>query len=338
MEELTLDKFPREALASITIERAFIVSRLVVAAERLQLFRLLHEHRMTADAIGRALNIHPTYIATFLNSLVAPGMLRKSGGTYANTRLADKYFVRERSIHWTRQYSKECVDAYDALTVLEEALASGRSYRQIKHLRTPSYTEAMRRDPQRAEDFTQMLFHYHRNDAYALAKHLDLSGRRSLLDVGGGSGVMSIAVARSNPHLRACVLDIAPVCAIAARNIRRASLSRRVETLAGDINQPLPTGHDAVMFCDIGPVSTELLHNAYDALPPNGLIVLVDRFLSRGGTQPLDRVVAPFVGSGFPQSTCADMAQAVKRSGFASVKARNVYRDLWCITGIRRQA
>jgi len=31
---------------------------------------------------------------------------------------------------------------------------------------------------------------------------------------------MSIALAKKNPHLRACILDIAPVCEIAAGNVR----------------------------------------------------------------------------------------------------------------------
>jgi len=51
--------------------------------------------------------------------------LRATDESYANTPFAEKYFIDERSIHWTRQYSRECVEAYNALTTLERALASG---------------------------------------------------------------------------------------------------------------------------------------------------------------------------------------------------------------------
>jgi hypothetical protein len=37
----------------------------------------------------------------------------------------------------------------------------------------------MKRDRRQAEDFTQMLFHFHRDDAEALAKYLDLSKHRA---------------------------------------------------------------------------------------------------------------------------------------------------------------
>jgi tRNA A58 N-methylase Trm61 len=336
VEKPTLDKFPKEVLASIDIQKAFIISRLIIAAERLQLFRVLHKKRMRADAIGRAVKIHNFYLKAFLNSLVSLRLLRKANDTYWNSPLAEKYFIDERSIYWTRQYSKECVQAYEALTVLEKALTSGRVCNSIKGVNRPTYTEVMKRDRRQAEDFTQMLFHFHRDDAEALANYLDLSDRRAVLDVAGGSGVMSIALARKNPHLHACILDIAPVCEIAAGNIRRAGMSARIRTVPGDIHHSLPAGYDVIMFCDIGPISKQLLRNAYKSLPANGLVVLVDRYLSDDGTRPLDRLVEHFAGSSFGLATRANMTDALKFCGFQAVKARNVYRDVWFITGIKR--
>jgi hypothetical protein len=102
MERPTLDKFPASVLAQIDIQTAFIVSRLIVAAERLQIFRALHSKRMTAETIGRALGIHEFYLKPCLYSLVSLGLLRATDESYANTPFAEKYFIDERSIHWTR--------------------------------------------------------------------------------------------------------------------------------------------------------------------------------------------------------------------------------------------
>jgi len=335
MELLTLDKFPRRILAEIDIQRAFISSRLIIAAERLQLFRVLHGKRMTADAIGKALNLHDLYLLPFLTTMVALGFLHRRNGVYWNTRLAEKYFIDERSIYWTRQYSKECVDAYERLTILEQALASGKRYYQLKRLPKPDYLQRMKQDSREAEDFTQMLFHLHQPDAKALANHLDLARHSKLLDVAGGSGVMSIALAKQNPHLQAVVFDIEPVCRIAARNVRRAGLSRQIHTQPGDIRLGLPGGCDVMMFCDIGSVSRTLLQDAYKKLPANGLIVLMDRYLSEGGTEPLDRLAAHFVGSGFGLATRRDMVEALKSCGFRKLKSKKIYRDVWCITGVK---
>lgn len=335
MELLTLDKFPPKVLAGIDVQRAFLLSRLIIAAERLQLFRVLHGKRMKAATIGRALNLHQTCLHSFLNSFVSLGLLHKKADTYWNSRLAEKYFIQERSIYWTRQYSRECVRDYEALTVLEEALASGQSCATIQGLNTPTYIDTMKRDRREAEDFTQMLFHFHHDDAEALAKHLDLSRRRAVLDVGGGSGVMSIALAKRYPRLRACVLDLETVCEIAAGNIKRAKLAKRVTTRAGDIREPLPTGYDVILFCDIGRVTEQHLRNAYDALPAGGMAVAVDRYFSDDGTKPLDRLLSSFAGSSFPMATRTEMVARLRSCDFESAKAKKVHRDLWCISGIK---
>jgi len=335
MEKPTLDKFPKTVLTQIDIQLAFIVSRLIIAAERLQVFRALHSKSMTAETIGRTLGIHNFYLKPFLGTLVSLGLLRVTNKQYRNTPFTQKYFIDERSIHWTRRYSRECVEAYDALTTLERALASGRRYESIKGLKKRNYLQSMERDRREAEDFTQMLFYLHQGDAEALANYLDLSDHRAVLDVGGGSGVMSIALVTKNPHLRACILDIAPVCEIAAKNVRRARLSRRIRTLVGDIRQSLPLGFDVVLFCDVGAVSMQHLKNAYQCLPAKGLIVLADRYLTDDGTKPLDRLVQHFVGSSFGLATRGEMVQAVKSCGFQAVRARKPYRDVWFITGTK---
>jgi 3-hydroxy-5-methyl-1-naphthoate 3-O-methyltransferase len=335
MEKPTLEKFPQQVLARIDIEKAFIVSRLIVAAEKLQLFRLLHGKRMKAEAIGRALKIHPHYLEPFLNAFVGLQLLDKKNSAYSNTPMARKYFIAERSIYWTRQYTSECLDDYDALTVLEQALATGKQPRSLKRARRPLYVVAMHRDPKQAENFTHMLFYLHRPHAEALAKYLDLSQRHALLDVGGGSGVMSIALAKKNPQLRATILDIKPVCKVAAGIIRRAGLGKRVRTLVGNFHRRLPEGYDVIMMCDIGPVSERLLRSVYRSLPAGGLLVLVDRYLSEDGTQPLDRLVEYFAGSSFGVATWKDMVNLVEGCEFTQVKAENVYRDVWFITGVK---
>ncbi|NIM90934.1 MAG: methyltransferase, partial [Candidatus Aminicenantes bacterium] len=229
MERLTLDKLPRKILAKMDLETAFMASRLTITAERLQLFRELHGKMLSAARIGKKLKIHQRYLLFFLDALVSMGLLRKKEDLYWNSTLADKYFVRERPIYWTRQFSAEGVEVFEAFTVLEKILRTGKDTWTIRKRKKQNYVESMRKHPEEARDFTQMLFHYHKADAEALAKYLDLSKAQAILDVGGGSGVMSIALAKANPNLRACILDIELVCQIARENIRNAGLSHRID-------------------------------------------------------------------------------------------------------------
>jgi cyclopropane fatty-acyl-phospholipid synthase-like methyltransferase len=191
----------------------------------------------------------------------------------------------------------------------------------------------MKRNPQWAHDFTHMLYHYHLPHAKALAQNLDLSNYRSVLDVGGGSGVMSIALVRRYKHLKACVLDIEPVVHVAQKIIRRERLTRRIDTVIGDMTKYIPEGYDVVMFCDaeLGDVNT--LNMAYDSLPPGGLVVLVEDYSSDDWTVPLYRLMWQLRSKSLWLRTWRQMRVMLRKSGFTAITSGRIYKDTWLITG-----
>jgi len=167
----------------------------------------------------------------------------------------------------------ECTKYYEALTVVEDVITSGKKWQQVLGKeRKPDY-ELVQEDPQWAGDFTYALYDLYQPDAEILAKQLDLSDYQSLLDVGGGSGVMSFALVRAYPHLRACILDFRFVCDAANEIVRKERLSHRIRTLAGDMNKSIPRGFDIIMFWNIGYIDTRVLKMAYESLPEGGMVV-----------------------------------------------------------------
>ena len=74
--------------------------------------------------------------------------------------------------------------------------------------------------------------------AQAVAKSLDVSSRRHLLDIAGGSGVYACSLVLHHPHLSATVFEKPPVDRIAARAIA----SRRCDrSSAGRAGRSKPT-------------------------------------------------------------------------------------------------
>lgn len=333
MERLTLDRIPHNILAKMDLDTVFMASRLVIAAERLQLFRKLYGKQISVSRIGKLMKLSPRYLTLFLDSLVSMGMLQKIGNLYQNSPLADKYYIKGRSIYWTRQFSAECAEKFEAFSVLEKVLRSGKNSWTVRGEKRESYLDSMRKNRQEARDFTQMLYHYHQEDAKALAEFLDLWEFTAVLDVGGGSGVMSIALVKKNPHLRACILDIEQVCRIARQNIRKAGLGSRISTIAGDIKKELPSGFDVIMCCDIGHIQKRLLRTIYKRLPQEGMVVLADRFLSEDKTEPLNRIIGQIVGPEFGRETYLEAAQKLRECGFRNVQSHKFYKDVWVITG-----
>ncbi|MDH3890880.1 MAG: methyltransferase [candidate division Zixibacteria bacterium] len=335
MSILTLDKLPKQVLAKIDLQTAFLASRCVIAAERLQLFRKLHGKSLTSTEIGRKTGIRQPRREFFLATLISLGLLRKKGNTYSLTPLARKYFVEERSIYWTTLRSEELVDEYQAFLPLEEVLTTGQSYQSILGIKRPSYTEKMKKNPKWAHDFTHMLYYHHQDNAKALAKHLDLSGYRRLLDIGGGSGVMSMALLRKYRSLSATILDFPPVCKAATKIIQKEGLAKRLDTQPGDLNKRLPSGYDVIMFCDIGETDPEVLKRAYRALPKGGKIVVADYFAKEDWSGPLLRFMWQLRSDTPWLITASRAAKLVRSVGFKSVKRRELRADIIMVTGIK---
>lgn len=333
MTEMTLDKLPRKVLAKIDLQTAFMASRCVVAAEKFQVFRKLHGKELSAAAIGRRTGTRGWRLEMFLSALVSLGLLKKKGRLYRNSSLAEKYYVHGRSIHWTRLFSQECVREYQAFSVLEEMLATGQDYLTILGLAPRDYVNEMKENPQWAYDFTHMLYYDHLPDARALAANLDLTDYHSVLDVGGGSGVMSIALVRKYKHLKACVLDIEAVVSVARKIIRREKLTRRIDTCVGDMTKHIPGGYDVIMFCDAEPGDIETLKKVYASLPDGGLVVLVENFCSEDWTEPLYKLMWQIRSKGLWLRNRRQAAERLRKCGFKAVKARRIYSDVWMITG-----
>ena len=86
---------------------------------------------------------------------------------------------------------------------------------------------------ERSEHFTMALAGRAKNVAPVLAQRVDLSDASSLLDVGGGTGIYSIALLRRFPQLSAVVFDRPEVLTIAQRMAESYGVADRLTCLAG---------------------------------------------------------------------------------------------------------
>ena len=333
MRELTLDKLPHKVLAELNLETVFKASRCVIAAERLQLFRKLEDKELTASEIGRSIGLHKEHRETFLNILIALRLLTRKRSRYRLSPLARKYFIKERGPHWNRLWSRYCTEDYTALSVLEESLTTGRDYRKILGMEREDDYEILRHDRQWAEDFTRVMHDTKRRQSKLLAKNLDLSSYSALLDVGGGSGIMSMELVRTHPNLRACVQEFEPVCRVARKFIKAAGLSGRVKTYAADMTKEIATGYDVIMYWDVG-APLKSLKLAYRALPKGGMVLIS---LASGGKVDCSlNLLTRKLTLVYPDhDTWQETIAKTKAAGFKRVKRIRIRDTAWVITGYK---
>jgi hypothetical protein len=132
-----------------------------------------------------------------------------------------------------------------------------------------------------------------RNVAPVLAERYPLGDARVLLDVGGGSGLYSVAWLQRHPQLHAIVWDRPEVLKVAREMADQHGVAGRLETLPGDmfVDEP-PAGCDAMLLSNIlhdwdVPECRAILSRCAAALPPGGRLLIHDVFLNDALDGPL---------------------------------------------------
>jgi ubiquinone/menaquinone biosynthesis C-methylase UbiE len=132
-----------------------------------------------------------------------------------------------------------------------------------------------------------------RNVAPVLADRCPLPDARVLLDVGGGTGLYSIAWLERHPALRAIVWDRPEVLKVAASFAEEAGVADRLQLVAGDMFvDPVPAGADVVLLSNVlhdwdVPACQALLDRCAGALPAGGRVLIHDVFLDDDLAGPL---------------------------------------------------
>jgi tetratricopeptide (TPR) repeat protein/predicted O-methyltransferase YrrM len=142
----------------------------------------------------------------------------------------------------------------------------------------------------------------------------DLSGRKKMLDIGGGHGLYSIFFTEKYPGLKAWVLDLPAVTAIARENIERYGAADRVSVIPGDF-QDLKRGkkYDVVLISNVTA--------SYDDLC--ALLSSASGLLCHGGMLVLRNFVSDMVNDDWSSLIVLDRYSRRGRQGFSTGQLRS---------------
>jgi precorrin-6B methylase 2 len=254
----------------------FWISRSVMAAVQLGVFETLGAggapDGLDLEQAQGVLGLPARPTRALLDTCVATGLLEKEDGRYRNSPLADRYLAAG-SEYSLRNYVLDERWCWSAWEKLEDAL-------RTDHQLLPEDAEGYHAFP---EDFFLDFLHGHSlTMGERLAAAVDFGAASRFMDVGGGSGAVSIALCRAYSHLEAIVVDQPPVVAKAAVHIEAAGLSDRITTWPANIFEgPLPDGCDTAVVAnvlhDFSPArAREILGRVAAALSPGGRVVILE--------------------------------------------------------------
>jgi precorrin-6B methylase 2 len=310
------------------ITSGFWAFKTLAAAEELGLFaRLAGGREVTSAEFARALGIHHRPAEMLLTGCASLGLLEVTNGRYRNSAVADEFLVRGKPYYfggWIRMCDKRLYPGWGRLT---EAIRTNRPTTWNPEKQRSLFEGE---DPVVLELFWEAMHSLSTYSARALARAVDLSDVRRLLDVGGGSGAYPIELCGMYPHLRATVYDLPFVAGIATSKVAAAELCHRIETLAGDFlsEEPLPDEHDAVLLSmilhDWDEVKCRgILKKCFDALPPGGMVIISELLVNDEKAGPAPAALMSLnmlIETEGRNYTPSEYSAWLREAGFTSIK------------------
>jgi len=267
----------------------YAVDLLTAAIAHLDFFTWLGKHPSTLGAICAHLGLHPRPVDVMLTLFTAMKLTTTAGGCFHVTLRAREHLVKGSPWYLAPYYAalKDRPQTLDMLKVLRTGKpANWGSYD------ADAWAQAMEK-PEFAEQFTAAMDCRGVYLGQALAKKLDLTERKAVLDIAGGSGIYACSLVTHHSHLRATVFEKSPVDRIAREAVARQGCGESVQVVAGDMfADPLPGGFDVHLISNVlhdwdQPVVRDLLARSFAALEPGGLMIVHDAHINTDKTGPL---------------------------------------------------
>ena len=301
--------------------RAYAESAVLYAALDLELFTHIAGGADTGSTLARALDITPLNVERLVTACLALGLIVRDGERLVNAPDAERFLVRDRPGYagpWM-MFTRPDVPRWFALTGLLRDKAPPTVLGKYAALTV-----------EEARAYHQATSSIGMGAGRRFARQVDLSGRKLLLDLGGGSGAYSIAAVNANPGLRAIVFDLPPVAEVAREFIAANGASERVSAVAGDFTRDeFPPGADAVVMASNLPIYDEgviaaVIAKAHAALLPGGEMHLVGEMLDNDRLGPLDAALwgisEALNGGGGKAHTIGQCREYFRAAGFTQVE------------------
>lgn len=315
--------------ALLTGTFGFGITSIFVTAVELDLFTAVDNGANTVEKLAEQTSCSPRGLRILLNALAGLGYLAKEDGRYVLTPFAATYLSKKSRTYAgaVALHSKMLRDNWDHLT---EVVRTGRSRRAVEG------------GPDRGEFFSEFvgsLYGMNTPAAEAVARLLWNAKPPSpchVLDIGAGSGVWSLALARRVPHAQVTVADWPAVIEKATRQfVAREKMEGRYSYLPGDFRET-DFGASAFDVAYLGHIchsegaegSRKLFQRLHRALKPGGKLVIADMVPDeerREGTFALLFAVNMLVNTEEGDTfTFGEYRQWLAASGFAEVRTLDV--------------
>jgi ubiquinone/menaquinone biosynthesis C-methylase UbiE len=308
---------------------AFAITSVLAAAIELDLCTAINRGADTIQKLAEATSSTQRGLRILLDALAGCGWLTKRGDRYALTPWAAQYLSKESS-------------AYAGGIVFQSKMLRNQWDRLAEVVRTGKSWHAIEGRDDRGEFFSEFVGSLYGMNAAAAEAVAGMLWKSKppvaceVLDIGAGSGVWSLAVARAVPHARVTVADWPAVVEKATKPfVTRENMGDRYQYLPGNFRE-VDFGNSKFDVAYLGHIchsegaenTRTLFQRIYRALQPGGRLIIADMLPDEQRSKAtfallfaVNMLVNTDAGDTF---TLAEYRQWLKNAGFRTVETWDV--------------
>ena len=252
----------------------------VSVATQLRLPELLRDGPQTAHALAQATHCHGPSLTRLLRALTSIDVLTEAAdGLFELTSVGA--LLRADVPGSLAAWAEFCgTRSWATWGRLVDSVRTGDSIR--KQASGVDGFHHLEDDAQGALLFNRAMVDLTQPVALAVARSVDWSGMRLIVDVGGGYGELIASILSEHPSLRGILFDLAHATAAAGSRLAAAGVEGRCTLVTGSFFDAVPGAADAYLLKSVlhdwdDDHAVEILRNCRRAMAPHAKLFVIER-------------------------------------------------------------
>jgi hypothetical protein len=186
------------------------------------------------------------------------------------------------------------------------------------------YYEYLRRHPDIGERFHKRMTASSSQITSALVKSYDFSQFKTLIDVGGGQGIVLASILGKNPQMHGCLYEQSSVIDGAKTFLETRGVINRCDLISGNFLESIPKGYDAYLLKHVlqdrgDEKALTILRNCRASIPKHGKLLIIGAVLSKDNAPHAGKwrdLYFMVVHQGGRERTKREFDNLLRKSGF----------------------
>jgi hypothetical protein len=328
-------------LAILQMATGYWVSRSIYVAAKLGIADLLKDSPKSCDELATATGTNAPSLYRVLRALASLGVFAETQPNHFTLTPLATCLQSDVPNSFRAYVIMQNEEHYQAWGELMHSVQTGGS--SFEHIYGMNLFDYYAQNPEPAKIFDESMTNLSVIHSAAITASYDFSSIQTLVDVGGGEGLLIASILKSNPTLKGVVFDRPHVIERAKRFLEAEGVLERCQLAAGDFFESVPEGGDAYILKYIihdwdDERAIAILKQCHKVMPDNGKLLVAEQVIPPGN-EPfsgkfLDLTMLVITDGG-RERTEGEYRALFEKAGFKLTRIVPTQDEISIIEGIR---